>query len=52
MVELVDLRAHHSANIRAKKGTLLHTACYKDASRQGLKQSVRGQTVCPFQLYN
>jgi hypothetical protein len=27
MVGLVDLRARHSANIRAKKGTSLHTLC-------------------------
>jgi hypothetical protein len=46
---LVEFELLLELKIEQKKGTSLHTACYKDASKR--KQSVRGQSVCPSQLY-
>jgi hypothetical protein len=43
----VDFELLLELKIEQKKGTSLHTSCYKAAP--SLKQSVRGQCVCPSQ---
>jgi hypothetical protein len=44
---LVEFELLLELKIEQKIGTSLHTVCYKAAS--SLKQSVRGQSVCPSQ---
>jgi hypothetical protein len=46
---LVEFELLLELKIKQKNGTSLHTLYYKAAS--SLKQSVRGQYVCPSQLY-
>jgi hypothetical protein len=46
---LVDFELLLELKIEQKKGTSLDSPCYKDASKG--KQSARGHSICPSQLY-